>query len=148
MLNHQTGRPVEILIVEDNPTDVLLAQEALESTQLCANTQVVGDGQEAIMYLRKEGKYANASRPDLILLDLNLPIRDGFDVLTELKCDVDLRRIPVVVLTTSKEQTDVMKAYDLNANCFVTKPIDFNQFLSVVQGIKDFWFTYVTLPKG
>ncbi len=117
-------KPIEILLVEDNPGDVRLTQEALTDGKVRNNMQVVEDGVEAVAFLRREGKYANASRPDLILLDLNLPKKDGREVLAEIKADEDLRRIPVVVLTTSKAEEDIFKAYDQHANCYITKPVD------------------------
>lgn len=139
-------RPVEILLVEDSPTDVLLAKEALESSKLANNLHIVNDGAEAMAFLRREGKYTEAPFPDLILLDLNLPKKDGREVLSEIKEDDRLKRIPVVVLTTSKDETDVMKAYGLHANCYVVKPVDFEKFAEIVQSIENFWFSVVTLP--
>jgi two-component system response regulator len=139
-------RPIEILLVEDSPTDVLLAREALEHAKVLNNLQVVSDGVEAIAYLRHEGKYADAVRPDLILLDLNLPRKDGREVLSEIKSDENLKRLPVVVLTTSKAEEDILRAYGLHANCYVTKPVDFDQFADVVKAIETFWFTVVALP--
>jgi two-component system response regulator len=139
-------RPVEILLVEDSPTDVLLAKEALESSKLANNLHIVNDGVEAMAFLRREGKYTEAPFPDLILLDLNLPKKDGREVLSEIKEDDRLKRIPVVVLTTSKDETDVVKAYGLHANCYVVKPVDFEKFAEIVQSIENFWFSVVTLP--
>jgi len=133
--------------VEDNPGDVRLTQEALTDGKVRNNMQVVEDGVEAVAFLRREGKYANASRPDLILLDLNLPKKDGREVLAEIKADEDLRRIPVVVLTTSKAEEDIFKAYDQHANCYITKPVDLDQFIAVVRSIENFWFTIVKLPS-
>ena len=143
-----TGRPIEILLVEDSSTDVMLAEEALEAAKMRNNLHVVKDGVEAMAFLRKEGKYANMPRPDLMLLDLNMPRKDGREVLSEVKADDNLKTIPVVVLTTSPAQEDVLKAYGLHANCYISKPVDFEQFMNVVQAIDQFWFTVVTLPTG
>ncbi len=142
------GRPIEILLVEDSATDVMLAEEALEQAKMRNNLQVVKDGVEAMAFLRKQGKYADMPRPDLILLDLNMPRMDGREVLAEVKADNDLKYIPVVILTTSKAQEDVLKAYGLHANCYISKPVDFEQFTNVVRAIDQFWFTVVTLPTG
>jgi CheY-like chemotaxis protein len=139
-------RPVEILLVEDNPGDVRLTQEALHESKLRNNLSVARDGVEALAFLRREGSYAGAPRPDLILLDLNLPRKDGREVLAEVKSDPALRTIPVVVLTTSKAEQDVVQSYNLHANCYVTKPVDLEQFITVVQSIEGFWFSIVTLP--
>ncbi|NQE46412.1 putative methanogenesis regulatory protein FilR2 [ANME-1 cluster archaeon GoMg2] len=139
-------KPIEILLVEDNPGDVRLTQESLTDGKVRNNMQVVEDGVEAVAFLRREGKYANASRPDLILLDLNLPKKDGREVLAEIKEDDKLKRIPVVVLTTSKAEEDIFKAYDQHANCYITKPVDLDQFIAVVRSIENFWFTIVKLP--
>jgi CheY-like chemotaxis protein len=146
MKNAKTGKPVEILLVEDNPGDVRLTIEGLKEGKVNNNLYVVEDGVEAIAFLRREGKYSEAVRPDLILLDLNLPKKDGREVLTEIKADKDLRTIPVVVLTTSEAEQDILKAYMLHANCYITKPVDLEQFISVVSSIEDFWFTIVKLP--
>jgi len=140
------GRPVEILLVEDNPGDVRLTQEALKEAKARNTIHVAGDGEEAMAFLRQEGDHANVPRPDLILLDLNLPRKNGREVLKEIKSDVDMRRIPVVVLTTSRAEEDIIRAYDLNANCYVTKPVDLDQFVQVVRGIENFWLTIVRLP--
>jgi CheY-like chemotaxis protein len=137
---------IEILLVEDNPGDVDLAREALATGKVRNTLQVVGDGIAAMDYLRHQGKYAKAPRPDLILLDLNMPKKDGREVLAEVKADPDLKRIPVVILTTSKAEEDILKTYNLHANCFITKPIDLHQFIKVVQAIEDFWLTIVKLP--
>jgi chemotaxis family two-component system response regulator Rcp1 len=142
----RTWRPVEILLVEDNPGDVRLTQEALKESKIINHLSVVMDGMEAVEYLRREGRFAQAVRPDLILLDLNLPRKNGREVLAEIKEDQDLRRIPVVVLTISQDEEDVLKAYNLHANCYVNKPLDLNRFLKVVQSIEDFWLTIVKLP--
>lgn len=141
------SKPVDILLVEDSPTDVLLAQEALESAKVLNNLHVAIDGVEAMQYLRRQPPYEKATRPDLVLLDLNLPRKDGREVLAEIKDDPILKTIPVVVLTTSKAEEDILRAYGLHANCYVTKPVDFNQFTEVVRAIENFWFTIVSLPK-
>ncbi len=141
------GRIVEILLVEDNPGDVRLTIEALEEGKMRINLCVVRDGEEAMTFLRCEGKYDKAPRPDLILLDLNLPKMDGRQVLAEIKGDNNLKRIPVVVLTTSNAEIDILKSYGLGANCYVTKPVDLNQFIKVVKSIEEFWLTIVRLPK-
>ena len=140
------GKPIEILLVEDNPGDVRLTQEALRDGKVRNNMHVAWDGVEAMEFLRRKSKYADASCPDLILLDLKLPKKDGREVLAEIKADSDLKRIPVIVLTTSKAGEDIFKAYDLHANCYISKPVDLDQFISVVKGIEDFWFTIVKLP--
>jgi CheY-like chemotaxis protein len=142
------GRPVEILLVEDNPGDVDLTRETLQDSKLLNHMNVVGNGVEAMAYLRRQGKYAEATRPDLILLDLNLPKKDGREVLAEVKADDRLRRIPVVVLTTSSAEQDILQTYDLHANCYITKPVNLDQFSAVVQAIEEFWFTIVKLPPG
>lgn len=147
MANINFLNPVEILLVEDNLADVRLTQEALKEEKLHNNLSVANDGVEALAFLRKEGKYAHAARPDLILLDLNLPKKDGREVLKEIKSDEKLRAIPVVVLTVSKAEEDVLKTYNLHANCYITKPIDLNQFSRVVKSINDFWLTIVRLPS-
>ena len=146
MNQDKNGRPVEILLVEDNPGDVRLTQEALKEGKVRNNLSVAGDGVEAMAFLHREGAYATAPRPDIVLLDLNLPKKDGRQVLAEVKADPDLRRIPVVVLTTSKAEEDILKTYDLHANCFITKPVEFEQFIKVVQSIEGFWLTIVQLP--
>jgi CheY-like chemotaxis protein len=141
-------RPVEILLVEDNPGDVRLTQEALIDAKVRNNLHVAADGVEAMAFLRREGEHDKAPRPDLILLDLNLPEKNGLEVLAEIKADEKLRSIPVVVLTTSQAEKDVLKAYNLNANCYVTKPLDLDQFVEVVKSIKSFWLSIVQLPTG
>ena len=141
------SRPVEILLVEDNPGDVRLTREALREGKVRNNLHVAPDGVEALAFLRKEGRYADAVRPDLILLDLNLPRMDGREVLAHIKADASLRYIPVVVLTSSQAEQDIVRAYDLHANCYVTKPVDLDQFIHVVKSIEDFWFTIVKLPE-
>jgi CheY-like chemotaxis protein len=139
-------RPIEILLVEDNPGDADLALEALASGKVRNTLHHVTDGLAAMAFLRCQGKYARVPRPDLILLDLNMPKKDGREVLAEIKSDADLKRIPVVILTTSKAEEDILKSYNLHANCFITKPIDLHQFIKVVQAIEEFWFTIVKLP--
>jgi two-component system, chemotaxis family, response regulator Rcp1 len=138
--------PIELLLVEDNEPDVRLTVEALREAKVKNRLWVVEDGVEALDFLRRQGRHADAPRPDLILLDLNLPRKDGRQVLQEIKTDESLRRIPVVVLTTSKNEEDVLRAYDLHANCYITKPVDFNRFMDVVKSIENFWLTVVRLP--
>lgn len=138
---------IQVLLVEDNPGDVRLTKEALKEGKLLNQLTVVGDGVEALSFLRKEGKYADALQPELILLDLNLPKKDGREVLAEIKADPNLRRIPVVVLTTSSAEEDILKIYDLHANCYITKPVDLEQFMGVVKSIEDFWVSVVKLPS-
>jgi CheY-like chemotaxis protein len=142
------AKAVEILLVEDNVGDADLARDALESSRVLNRLHVVADGVEAMEFLRGQGKYQDMSRPDLILLDLNLPRMDGREVLAEIKGDPDLKSIPVVVLTTSKLEEDVLMTYKLHGNCYITKPIDLEQFLKVVKSIEDFWLTIVKLPSG
>ena len=137
---------IEILLVEDNPADVRLTREALKQDKFYTNLSVVNDGEDALAWLRREGKFAAAVRPDLILLDLNLPKKDDREVLQEIKNDEDLRRIPVVVLTVSKSDEDVLGAYHLHANCFITKPVDLDQFKAIARNIQEFWFAIVRLP--
>jgi len=133
-------------MVEDSPIDVLMAREALDQAKVLNNLSVAENGVEAMAFLRKEGKYCDAPRPDLIFLDLNMPRKDGREVLQELKADSRLKVIPVVVLTTSKAEEDIVKTYGLHANCYITKPVDFERFAEVVKTVQDFWFTIVTLP--
>ncbi len=140
------NRPVEILLVEDNEGDIRLTQEAFRDSQVGNHLNVVRDGVEAIAFLKREDPYANAVRPDIILLDLNLPKRNGIEVLAEIKQDDQLKRIPVIVLTSSQAEPDILSSYDLHANCFISKPIDLDRFLRVVQSIEDFWLTIVKLP--
>lgn len=140
------GKPIEILLVEDNPGDVRLTVEALKEGRVRNSLAVAKDGVEALAYLRRQGSHASANRPDLILLDLNLPRKDGREVLAEIKEDPVLRRIPVVVLTTSRAEEDILRTYDLHANCYITKPVDLDQFISVIRSIDDFWLTVVRLP--
>jgi chemotaxis family two-component system response regulator Rcp1 len=146
MNNEEISKNIEILLVEDNPADVRLAQEAFKDAKVHNVLYTVGDGVEAMAFLRREGKYADAPRPDLILLDLNLPKKDGREVLAEIKIDEHLKLIPVVILTVSKAEEDILKTYNLHANCYITKPIDFEQFMRVVKGIEEFWLTIVKLP--
>ncbi len=148
MNNQNAGKPIDILLVEDNPGDVRLTQEALKEARVRNDLHVVNDGVEAMAFLRKQGVYKDVPRPDMILLDLNLPKKSGHEVLTEIKSDDNLKRIPVVVLTVSKDEEDIIKSYNLYANCFITKPVDLNQFLTVVKSIEDFWLTIVKLPNG
>lgn len=143
-----TLQPIDILLVEDNPGDVRLTQEALKEGRVANSLAVVEDGVEALAYLRNQGDYRDATRPDLILLDLNLPRKDGREVLAEIKADAELRRIPVVILTTSTAEQDILKTYDLHANCYITKPVDLDQFIHVVQTIESFWLTVVKLPPN
>jgi CheY-like chemotaxis protein len=142
------GRPIEILLVEDNPADVRLTVEILKETKVRNTLTVAADGVEALDLLRRNGRYTHATRPDLILLDLNLPRKDGRQVLAEIKADPVLRLIPVVILTSSKAEEDIAKSYSLYANCYVTKPVDLEQFVKVVKSIEDFWLTIVKLPQG
>jgi chemotaxis family two-component system response regulator Rcp1 len=142
------GEPVEILLVEDNPGDYRLTKEALKEGKVYNNLHWAQDGVDALDFLKRRGKHSGAPRPDIILLDLNLPKKDGREVLSEIKGDEDLRKIPVVILTTSKAEEDVLKSYDLHANCYVTKPVDLDKFIVVVQSIDRFWLTVVTLPPG
>ncbi len=140
------SRPFEILLVEDNLGDVRLTQETLKDFRVHNHLSVAGDGVEAMAFLRREGKYASASRPDLILLDLNLPRKDGREVLAEIKVDQQLRRIPVVILTTSSADADILNTYEHHANCYIKKPVDLDQFSAVLKSIESFWFTIVKLP--
>jgi CheY-like chemotaxis protein len=137
---------IEVLLVEDDPGDVLMTREAFEDNKVRNRLTVVSDGEEALAYLRREGQFADAVRPDLVLLDLNLPRRDGREVLAEIKSDADLHQIPVVVLTTSQSEEDILRSYQLHANAYVTKPVDFDQFIAVVRQIDDFFLTVVKLP--
>jgi CheY-like chemotaxis protein len=139
-------RPVNVLLVEDNPGDVRLTQEAFKEAKISIKLDVTMDGAEAIKFLRKEGEYADAVTPDLILLDLNLPKKDGREVLKEIKTDNLLKRIPVVVLTTSNAEQDIMKSYNLHVNCYINKPVDFEKFFDIIQKIEEFWLTTAILP--
>ena len=140
--------PIEILLVEDNPGDARLTAEALNDAKVLNTLTVVQDGVEALTYLRRQGRYSDAPRPDVVLLDLNLPKKDGREVLAEIKEDPDLKRIPVVVLTTSKAEEDIARTYDLHGNCYISKPVDLDQFMTVVKSIENFWFTVVRLPAA
>ena len=140
-------KSIEILLVEDNPGDVRLTQEAFKTGKVNNELHVAWDGEEAMAFLNREGEYKDAPRPDIILLDLNLPKKDGREVLKEIKSDKNLRRIPVVVLTTSSSEEDILKTYNLHANCYITKPVDLEKFLSIVQYIEDFWLSIVKLPR-
>ena len=139
-------RPIEILLVEDSPADILITREAFEEARLVNTLHVVEDGIQALEFLRREGIYASVPRPDLILLDLNLPRKNGREVLAEIKADDSLKVIPVIVLTTSNANEDILQAYDLHANCYVVKPVGFENFLKAVQSIRNFWFSVVALP--
>ena len=140
------ARPIEILLVEDSPSDTDLTLEALKDFKVRNHVSVVEDGVQALQFLRRQPPYVQAPRPDLIMLDLNLPRKDGREVLAEIKADGSLKTIPIVVLTTSRAEQDILHAYKLNANCYITKPVDFNQFLEVVRSIETFWLFVVTLP--
>lgn len=142
------GRPIEILLVEDNPGDVRLAVEALRDAKVANHLTTVTDGEAALDFLRRKGQWEKAPRPDLVLLDLNLPRKSGREVLCEVKDDPKLRTIPVVILTTSQAEEDILKAYNCNANCYITKPVDLDQFIKVVRSIEDFWLTIVKLPAN
>jgi two-component system, chemotaxis family, response regulator Rcp1 len=147
MVLETTNGAARILLVEDNPGDVRLTMEALKEGKILNEVRVVEDGVEALEFLHRAGKYSDAPRPDLILLDLNLPRKDGREVLAEIKEDESLKKIPVVVLTTSAAERDILRAYNLHANCYITKPVDLEQFIHVVQLIEDFWLTIVKLPR-
>jgi two-component system, chemotaxis family, response regulator Rcp1 len=142
------GRSIEILLVEDNPGDVRLTVEALSTAKVRNTLHVVEDGERALAFLHQEAPYANSPRPDLILLDLNLPRKGGWEVLAEIKQDPDLKRIPVVILTSSAAEQDILQSYDLHANCYITKPVDLDQFLRIVRLIEDFWLVVVKLPPS
>ncbi len=148
MTGRKGTKPVEILLVEDNLGDVRLTREALKEGKVLNTMYVAGDGLEALDFLRREGKFPDAPFPDIILLDLNMPRMDGRELLAVIKGDPNLRRIPVVILTTSKAEEDIIKTYDLHANCFITKPVDLEQFIEVVKSVEDFWFTIVKLPPN
>lgn len=147
MTTELTGRPVEVLLVEDSPGDVRLTREALREGKLRNNLHVVQNGVEALNFLNGAGNHAGEPRPDLILLDLNLPKKDGREVLAAVKADPELRRIPVVILTSSGAEEDIARTYDLHANCYIRKPVDLEQFISVVKNVESFWLTVVTLPS-
>jgi chemotaxis family two-component system response regulator Rcp1 len=146
MVNKDPGRPIEILLVEDNEGDARLTKEALKENKMHHELNVVRDGEDALKFLKREGQYVSAPRPDLILLDLNLPKKNGREVLSEVKKDLSLRRIPVVILTVSQSEEDIMKSYDLYANCYIAKPVDLNKFMEIVKFIKNFWLNIVKLP--
>ena len=148
MAKNNSCKPVEILLVEDNPGDVRLTREALKEGKVANSLHVAVDGVEALAFLNRKGKFSQAVRPDLILLDLNMPKMDGRELLAKIKADDDLKRIPVVILTTSRDEQDVLKTYNLHANCYITKPVDLGQFIGVVKSIEDFWFTIVKLPPN
>jgi chemotaxis family two-component system response regulator Rcp1 len=141
-------KAVEILLVEDNPGDVRLTIESLQEARVYNNLHVAQDGIEALEFLHREGSYSDAPRPDMILLDLNLPRKDGREVLAEIKADRNLKRIPVIILTTSQDEEDIFKTYDLHANCYITKPLDFDQFMHVVRSVEDFWLSVVKFPPA
>ena len=145
-MNLKDSKEIEILLVEDNAGDVRLTIEALKEAKVSNKLSVARDGVEAMEFLQQKGVYKDAARPDLILLDLNLPRKDGRELLAEIKSDPGLRHVPIVVLTTSRSEEDILQAYDLHANCYITKPVDFRQFMSVVKSIEDFWLTVVKLP--
>jgi chemotaxis family two-component system response regulator Rcp1 len=147
-MSENVGRPIEILLVEDSPSDTELTLEALREAKMRNHLSSVEDGVQALEFLRRQGKFAQAPRPDLIMLDLNLPRKDGREVLAEIKADLSLQAIPVVVLTTSRAEQDVLRAYNLHANCYITKPVDFEQFLEVIRSIESFWLFVVTLPPN
>jgi chemotaxis family two-component system response regulator Rcp1 len=147
-MNLPETRPIEILLIEDSPSDTALTIEALKEGKIANNLSHVEDGVEAMDFLKRQGKYKNAPRPDLIMLDLNLPRKDGREVLAEIKRDSDLGIIPIIVLTTSRSDKDVLQSYKLNANCYITKPVDFRQFMDVVRSIEKFWLSVVTLPQN
>ena len=146
MENQTRARPLELLIAEDNPNDVILLREALKQAKVVSRLHVATDGVEAIEFLRRQGSHGAAPRPDLILLDLNMPRKNGQEVLVEIKGDAELKTIPIIVLTTSRSDSDVLAAYGHHANCYITKPISFDAFAEVVRSIQKFWFTSVTLP--
>ncbi len=145
-MTDDTSKTIDILLVEDNPGDARLAMEAMKDSKIRNTVYVVGDGVEAMEFLHNQGKYANSPRPDLILLDLNLPRKSGREVLAEVKSEPGLKRIPVVVLTVSRDEEDILKAYNLHANCYISKPLDFNQFMKITRSIEDFWLSIVKLP--
>jgi len=148
LLIRKMGKVAEILLVEDNPGDARLTVEAFADGRVKNNLNVVSDGVEAMRYLRNEGEFAGKPKPDIILLDLNLPRKDGREVLAEVKADKDLRKIPIVILTTSRAEEDILRTYDLHANCYITKPVELDSFINVVRTIEDFWLTLVRLPRS
>ncbi|MBN2444391.1 MAG: response regulator [Spirochaetales bacterium] len=142
------GIPIEILLVEDNYGDIVLTREAFKESKLHNNLSIVKDGVEALAFLKREGEYADAVRPDIILLDLNLPKKTGVEVLNEIKANPELKTIPVVILTCSKNEDDILETYNSHANCYITKPVDFNKFINVIKSLKNFWLDVVKLPSG
>lgn len=146
--NTKGRKPIDILLVDDNPGDIRLTQEAFEEGKMGNNLSVVKDGEMALSYLHREGVYTDVKRPDIILLDLNLPKKDGREVLAEIKRDEQLKKIPVIVLTTSEAEQDILNTYNLHVNCYIKKPVDLDRFINVVRGIEDFWFDIVTLPRS
>lgn len=147
MMNFDTNKsPIEVLLIEDNPGDVRLTKEVLKDARVFINLNVVFDGEEALKYLYKQGKYSEAAKPDLILLDLNLPRKNGREVLVEIKSNPTLKMIPVIILTTSQAEADILRSYELNVNCYITKPVQLNDFINVVRNIEDFWLSVVKLP--
>jgi len=148
MDHSDTGKPIEILLVEDNPGDARLTQEVFLDGKIRNRLNVVDDGVKALAYLRGLGEYQNVVRPDIVLLDLNLPKKDGREVLAEIKSDTKLRRLPVVILTTSEAEEDILKAYNLNVNCYITKPVDLDKFIKAVRTIEEFWISIVKLPAN
>ncbi len=148
MSNNTSGQAIEILMVEDNPGDVRLTMEILKEAKVKNRINVAENGEKAIQFLTKCGEYKDAPRPDLILLDWNLPIKNGYEVLKEIRKNEALKYIPVVVLTSSESEEDIVKAYDVNANCYITKPVDLDQFIKVIKSIENFWMTIVKLPRG
>ena len=147
MDSSEKGRPINILLVEDNPGDIRLTKEAFKEGRIKNKLNVVTDGEEAVLYLKKAGKYKDAETPDMILLDLNLPKKDGREVLTEIKSDTNLKQIPVIILTTSSAHQDIVGTYSQHANCYIMKPVDFNQFITVIRTIEDFWLSIAKLPS-
>lgn len=147
-MNNETKKCIEILLVEDNPGDVLLLEEALLDAGSCNNLHVVNDGEEAMAFLRGQGVYAAAPRPDLVMLDLNLPKKDGREVLKEIKEDSCLSSIPVIIISTSQSKEEILNSYRLHANCFISKPVDLNHFIEIVQAIDSFWFSVASLPPN
>jgi two-component system, chemotaxis family, response regulator Rcp1 len=141
------GDGIHILLVEDNPGDVRLTREALRGAKVANDLRVVGDGEEAIEYLRRRGRYVDAPRPDIVLLDLNLPRLDGREVLSDIKSDPDLAKIPIIVLTSSSAERDIQSAYELHANCYISKPVDFTEFIEAVRSLEGFWLRIVRLPR-
>ncbi len=146
-MSKANGLPIEILMIEDNPSDVRLTKEAFKDAKVRNRMHVAVDGEDAMVFLRREGRHSEAPRPDLILLDLNLPKKNGREVLAEIKADSELKRIPVVILTTSDDERDIMTAYDLHVNAYVKKPVDLEQFIKIVEAVEDFWLTVVKLPS-